>query len=79
MFSNNHHNDGHVAVWIPLAPGEQQAMVMEEPGKYYVPPYVGKAGWVGVVLAAVNDADLGVLLHSAWKLITAKAKKPRLC
>ena len=79
MFSNNHHNDGHVAVWIPLAPGEQQALVTEEPGKYYVPPYAGRAGWRGVEFAAVNDEELRALLHSAWNLITAKATKPRLC
>jgi hypothetical protein len=22
--SNDHHNDGHVAVWIPVLPGEQE-------------------------------------------------------
>jgi hypothetical protein len=23
MFANNHHGDGHTAVWIPAAPGAQ--------------------------------------------------------
>ncbi len=23
MFANNHHNDGHIAVWIPVPPGAQ--------------------------------------------------------
>jgi hypothetical protein len=27
MFSNNHHNDGHIAVWIPAPPGEQEALI----------------------------------------------------
>jgi hypothetical protein len=29
MFANNHHDDGHVAVWIPAAPGVQTALIEE--------------------------------------------------
>ena len=41
MFANNHHNDGHVAVWIPAAPGLQEMLVKGEPKKFFKPPYVG--------------------------------------
>jgi hypothetical protein len=75
MFSNNHHKDGHIAVLIPLQPGRQQEMVEEEPKKYYVPPYVGKAGWIGVELAQVSDDELRPLLEGAWKLISSKEKR----
>ena len=27
MFANNHHNDAHVAVWIPAAPGIQAGLI----------------------------------------------------
>ena len=27
MFANNHHNDGHIAVWIPAEPGAQASLV----------------------------------------------------
>src|SRR5207247_11358307 len=30
-FSNNHHNDGHVAVCIPALPGEQEALIASFP------------------------------------------------
>ena len=29
MFANNHHDDGHVAVWLPAAPGVQEALIDE--------------------------------------------------
>ena len=31
MFANNHHNDGHVAAWLPASPGTQEAAIAESP------------------------------------------------
>src|ERR1700750_2310860 len=45
MFSNNHHGDGHVGVWLPAPAGLQEALIEEAPGVYYRPPYVGGRGW----------------------------------
>jgi hypothetical protein len=72
MFSNNHHGDGHVAVWIPAAPGVQAALINEAPDIYFRPPYVGVSGWVGVELSRVNDEQLGALIREAFRLVTAK-------
>jgi hypothetical protein len=72
MFANNHHGDGHVAVWLPAGPGEQAALIEEAPQIYFRPPYVGAAGWVGVELSKVNDDQLGSLLREAFHLIVAK-------
>ena len=69
MFANNHHGDGHVAVWLPAGPGVQAALVEEEPGIYFRPPYVGGAGWVGVELSGVDDDQLGALIREAFRLI----------
>jgi hypothetical protein len=69
MFSNNHHNDGHIAVLIPAQPGEQEALIASFPRIYYRPPYVGNKGWVGIELEQVGDDDLGAHLTEAWKLI----------
>ena len=70
MFANNHHNDGHVAVWIAAAPDDQQALIRTSPKKYFTPPYVGVNGWVGVELSEVDDEDLGGHLQDAWRLIS---------
>ena len=72
MFSNNHHHDGHVAVWVPAPPGLQEALIEEAPGVYYRPPYVGGGGWVGIELDQVNDEVLAGHLRQAWNLITKK-------
>jgi hypothetical protein len=72
MFADNHHGDGHVAVWIPAGPGVQAALIEEEPLVYFRPPYVGVAGWVGVELSRVDDEQLGALIREAFRLIAVK-------
>src|SRR5256885_10779566 len=69
MFANNHHNDGHIAVWIPVPPGLQATLLKTEPDKFFMPPYVGVRGWVGLDLDAVSDDELGYHLSEAWRLI----------
>lgn len=76
MFVNNHHNDGHVAVWIPAAPGFQEAMIRSSPKTFFRPPYVGVKGWVGVELDQVGDEELSSLIQEAWRL-AAKPRYPR--
>jgi hypothetical protein len=77
MFANNHHNDGHIAVWIPTEPGQQAKLLKSFPDKYFYPPYVGGAGWIGIELARVDDEELGAHLLEAWRVIAAKQKKPK--
>lgn len=75
MFSNNHHNDGHVALWLPAPPGLQEALIEEAPKTYYRPPYVGSGGWIGVELDQVDDEALAAHIRQSWQLIMKKGKK----
>ena len=47
---NNHHGSGHVAVWCKAPDGAQQSLVAGDPKHFFVPPYVGTAGWLGIRL-----------------------------
>jgi hypothetical protein len=75
MFSNNHHNDGHVALCIPAQPGEQAALTSSFPEVYYRPPYVGVKGWVGIELDRIGDEELGAHVSEAWKMISQARRK----
>jgi len=68
-FSNNHHNDGHVAVVAPAPLGVQAALIEASPKKFYRPPYVGGRGWIGIEVAHVSDKELSFHLREAWLLI----------
>ena len=49
-FLNNHHGDGRLALWCAAPDGMQAMLVDSDPDAYFVPPYVGKSGWIGVRL-----------------------------
>jgi hypothetical protein len=72
MFANNHHGDGRIAVWIPAAPGLQEALAQEAPKTYFRPPYVGVSGWVGIDLGRVEDGELRSHILQAWKKVAPK-------
>jgi hypothetical protein len=46
----NHHGDGRVALWLNSPSGSQDYHVKSEPKHFFVPPYVGPRGWLGVHL-----------------------------
>jgi len=69
MFSNNHHNDAHIAVTVPAGIGIQEMLIKKSPRKFYRPPYVGVRGWVGIEIDRVTDKELTLHLREAWKLI----------
>jgi hypothetical protein len=72
MFANNHHHDGHIAVWIPVPAGAQAMLIDAAPQKFFKPPYVGVRGWVGIELAEIDTEELTHHLHTAWRLIAPK-------
>ena len=75
MFANNHHHDGHVAVWIPTAPGAQMPLIRSSSSKFFRPPYVGVRGWVGVELDQVSDDELTYHMLEAWRLTAPEKLK----
>lgn len=68
----NHHGAGRPAVWLKAAPGNQPFMVAHAPERFFVPPYVGPSGWVGVWLDAADWAELRELVADAWRLTAPK-------
>ena len=72
MFANNHHNDGHIAVYLPAAIGIQAMLIKASPEKFFRPPYVGVRGWFGIELDRVSDEELASHIREAWRLIAPK-------
>ncbi len=59
MFADDHHGVGFTGLWLKAPEGAQEELVASDPGRFFVPPYVGTAGWVGVRLDAKTE----------WKLL----------
>jgi hypothetical protein len=54
-YAERHHDD-RVGFWCAAPPGAQEALVAARPDRFFVPPYVGGRGWLGVRLD-VDDVD----------------------
>lgn len=57
MVLTNHHGDGRFAVWCAAPAGMQRMLVEADPERFFVPPYVGHRGWLGVRLDRGLDWD----------------------
>jgi hypothetical protein len=70
-FVDNHHGDGRVAVWCKSTLPEQRRLVASDADRFFVPPYVGVGGWVGVRLEApsLDWIELGILVEEGWAAV----------
>jgi hypothetical protein len=50
MVMTDHHGDGRFALWCAAPDGMQKMLVEAEPERFFIPPYVGHRGWLGVRL-----------------------------
>lgn len=70
MYANHHHDD-RLAFWCAAPDGAQQALVAADPQRFFVPPYVGHRGWIGVRLD-VPGADwdaIAELVEDAYRVV----------
>lgn len=72
-FHVDHHDDGRVAIWYPAPEGDQGLMVDSEPDRFYVPPYVGHRGWLGMRLDVDPDWDeVAAAVEEAYRLVAPR-------
>lgn len=69
MFLDDHHGDGHLAIWCAAPDGVQAEMVETEPERFFRPPYVGSRGWLGVELAEVSGEELTAICREAFRTV----------
>ena len=82
IFAMQKSGDGRVSLWCKAPPGLQAALVGTDAERFFVPPYVGHHGWIGVRLDVEIDwsqvADLveESYLMTAPKRLAALLSKP---
>ena len=65
-------SDREREVWIKSNFDEQRALTQTDPDTFFVPPYVGPSGWVGVRIRSVDRDELLELVTEAWRLTAPK-------
>ena len=76
--AGNHHGAGRPATWCKATLDNQSLMVRADPTRFFVPPYVGVSGWVGVYLDGdVDWAELAELLRDSYQAVAPARLKAR--
>ncbi len=70
----DHHHDDRLSFWCHAPAGAQQSLVAADPERFFVPPYVGARGWVGLRLdrGPVDWEEVADLLTDSYRLIAPK-------
>jgi hypothetical protein len=77
--AGNHHGGGRSAIWCKATRDNQSLMVAAAPDRFFVPPYVGPSGWVGIHLDGDTDwTELSELVRDAYVLTAPKRLAARL-
>ena len=72
---DNHHGDGRFALICAAPDGMQAALVEADPERFYIPPYFGHRGWIGVRLDRGFERDeIAGLIEDAY----AEVAPPKL-
>ena len=53
-------------------PGVQEMLVASEPDRFYVPPYVGRNGWIGVHFVDVDRDELAAIILDSYRMTAPK-------
>ena len=70
----NHHGDGRVALWLNSPSGSQDHYAKSEPRHFFVPPYVGPRGWLGVHLdKGLSWQRVAALVRQAYEKVAPRA------
>lgn len=60
-------------VWCKAPRGAQAILVAAAPERFFVPPYVGPKGWIGIRLTEGADWDeIAVLIRRSYRLVAPK-------
>lgn len=71
--ASNHHGGGRHSVWCKALHVNQELLVRSAPDRFFVPPYVGPSGWVGVYLDGSCDwTELTDIVRDSYRLIAPK-------
>jgi len=75
-FLDNHHGDGIVAVTCKVLPGDNKALAEAQPGRFYLPSYIGARGWVALRLdvGKIDWDEVKELLSGSYALVAARKK-----
>jgi predicted DNA-binding protein (MmcQ/YjbR family) len=79
IFAMQHGHADRPSVWFKAPPGVQELLVGAEPARFFRPPYVGHAGWVGAWLDVEIDwEELADFVEESYRITAPKRLSAQL-
>ena len=73
IFAMEKRGDGRISLWCKAPPGSQMVLVGADPDRFFVPPYVGHKGWIGMRLDTSPDwKEVRAVVARSYRLIAPK-------
>ncbi len=73
IFAMRHGMNGRMSLWCKAPPGVQEVLVGSDPAHFFVPPYVGHHGWIGIWLDIALDWDeVADLIEESYRMTAPK-------
>ncbi|SDR13790.1 Predicted DNA-binding protein, MmcQ/YjbR family [Rhizobiales bacterium GAS191] len=73
IFATDRRVDDRPSVWCKAPEGSQAILSGADPERFFVPPYFGTKGWVGMWLDRGCDWDeVGSLIRRSYRLVAPK-------
>ncbi len=73
IFAMQHQMNGRPSMWCKTPAGVQDLLVGTDPDRFFVPPYVGHHGWVGVWLDVEIDwSETADLVEESYLMTAPK-------
>jgi hypothetical protein len=73
IFAMQHLMEGRPSLWCKSTLNFREILVNAEPERYFVPPYVGHHGWIGIWLDVDLDWDfVGHLIEESYRMTAPK-------
>jgi predicted DNA-binding protein (MmcQ/YjbR family) len=73
IFATAGRHEGRVSFTCKAPPGSQMVLVGADPARFYVPPYIGPKGWIGMRLDGRPDWDeVAKVVRRSYSLVAPK-------
>lgn len=74
LHDEREHFEGRLCLWLPAPEGLQEALVEADPERWFVPPYVGGRGWLGLRLDLPDTDwdDVAGAIEDAYEYVSGR-------
>ena len=73
-YLDDHHGDGRISVCCKAPPGDQEALILTDPERFYRPAYLARHGWISLRLdlPTVDWNEVSEVVTDSYRMVAPK-------